>query len=174
LPLLLLLLSPVAHAGASRNAWPRALVHARAIARGALVEGPKHSMHAIAKRPVRYAGMLLAIGGLGAGAKLMHVDATPIAISLSTLATGWSAWKAIPALRESRGAARSRLVGRDLVWPISLSAGTTMLGTMDHSAASQAVTSKQLAKAAAKAGVQSAVIGSDVPTIVQTILDDKK
>lgn len=164
----ILFLSMPVHAARGQNPIPRAAVHARALVRSALVEGPRHSFQAVVKKPLRYIGMVVAIGSVGAGAKMLGVDAEPFAIALSAGATTYAAWKAWPALLASEGVGRTRLVGRELVWPVSLSAGTSILGHLTGGgSAAHAIT----AKTVAKAGVQAAVIGFDVPTIVQTVLD---
>ena len=165
----ILLVSIPVHAARSQNPIPRVAVHARALVRSALVEGPRHSFDAVVKKPLRYLGMVVAIGSVGAGAKMLGLDAEPFAIALSAGATTYAAWKAWPALRAQGGVGRTRLIGREFVWPVSLSAGTSILGHLTGGGvASHAITTKTVAKA----GVQAAVIGFDVPTIVQTVLDE--
>ncbi len=146
----------------------RFVADTKALADGTLRVGPKHTWHAIKQKPGQYALLLAGVGALGAGCMAAGINPEPYTIGLSALVCGWSAWKAMPELRASQGPDRLRLLGAHVIFPGALAGATTTAGLLlGHSGHVAAVSAADIAKA----GAQSAVIGSDVPTIVQTVLD---
>ena len=146
----------------------RVAAAASALADGTLRVGPKHTWHAIKAKPLQYGMLLGGIGALGAGFMAAGVDPEPYAIGLSAVVCGWSAYKGLPEIRALEGADRWRSIGSHVLWPAALCVATVVAGqplAVDHH-----VPSPSLADIA-KAGAQSVVIGGDVPTIVQTVLD---
>ena len=132
---------------------------ARDVVAGTLVDGPKHTWSAIRARPLHYAGMLGLLGVAGAYAKMRGIDPEPYDIGLSAGVYGWQAWKAWPQLKLTRGRARLRFIGAHYVWPFALTSGTAVLGSQIHHDHAH---HHQLLKAAG----QTAVITSDIPTLV--------
>lgn len=96
------------------------------------------------------------------------INPEPYTIGLSALVCGWSAWKAVPEIRATKGHSRLRLIGAHVIWPAAIASVTTTAGLFLGHGGHVAIPS---GLDVAQAGAQSAVIGSDVPTIVQTILD---
>lgn len=147
----------------------RFVADTKALADGTLRVGPKHTWHAIKQKPVQYVGLLAGVGALGAGFMATGINPEPFTIGLSALVCGWSAWKAVPEVRASQGPDRLRLIGAHMIFPTALAGATTGAGLLlGHGGTHVAALS---ATDIAQAGAQSAVIGSDVPTIVQTVLD---
>lgn len=139
----------------------------RALADGTVRVGPKHTWHAIKAKPAQYGLFLGGIGVVGAGLMATGVDPEPYAIGLSVLVCAWSAYKGIPEMRACSGPDRWRSIGANVLWPAALCLATTVGGQplgLDHVASPSAAD-------IAKAGAQAIVIGSDVPTIAQTVLD---
>ena len=145
--------------------------NSRALVEGALVEGPKHSWDAIRQKPVRYAVMLAGVGAVGGGAKLVGINPEGFMLALSVGTLAYSIKQSWPALTAANGLRRMRAIGRELVWPSALSVGTSGIGVAAGHA-HRAHATANLADAAVS-GVQSILIGGDVPTIAQTALEKR-
>jgi hypothetical protein len=63
--------------------------HGKALAEGTLKDGPKHTWDAIKKKPVRYGGMLLGLGSLGAGAKWLGLNPEPLLVPRTAATRGF-------------------------------------------------------------------------------------
>jgi hypothetical protein len=129
------------------------------LARGTFVDGPRHTWREIRARPKRYAAMLTGLGAAGALAKVKGIDPEPFALALSGSVWVWQVKQAWPMIKNTRGRARLRAIGANIVWPFALVLGT---GTLGHQ-----VVHGHEGHGAAAAGLQTTVITSDIPTIVQ-------
>lgn len=145
----------------------RAVAAAAALADGTFRVGPKHTWHAIRAKPVRYVFLLGGIGAAGAGCMAAGVSPEPYTIGFSVLVCGWATCKALPEIRACEGPNRLRSIGANVLWPAALCVATAAGG---HPLGLDQVASPSAADIL-KAGGQSIVIGADVPTIVQTVLD---
>ncbi len=141
---------------------------ASALADGTFRVGPKHTWHAIKAKPVRYVALLGGLGAAGAGLMAAGVNPAPYTIGLSVLVFGWAAYNAIPDIRACEGANRLRSIGANVLWPAALCVVTAVGG---HPLGPEGPLANASPSDLLEAGAQSVVIGADVPTIVQTVLD---
>jgi hypothetical protein len=168
-----------------------------AFGRGATFDGPRHTLRAIKRNPLAFAGGLVAIGGLGAAAQAFGFAGHWIAVALSSAALAFQFKTVLPRLRQSRGTEQANALGAEVVWPLALFAGTWVLGDRlavhpeaGHASAASASTAGS--GAAINAGipvmgsvvagaspqdigsafVSSVVIGGDTPAVGVTALDN--
>ena len=139
-----------------------------ALADGTFRVGPKHTWHAIKAKPLRYTGLLGGLGAAGAGLMAADINPAPYTIGLSVLVLGWAVYNAMPDIRACDGADRLRSIGANVLWPAALCVGTAVGG---HPLGPEGPLANASPTDLLKAGAQSVVIGADVPTIVQTVLD---
>ncbi len=139
-----------------------------AIADGTFRVGPKHTWHAIKAKPLRYAMLLGGLGAAGAGLMAAGVNPAPYTIGLSLLVCGWATYCALPEMRSCQGPDRLRSIGANALWPAALCVGTAVGG---HPLGIDAPLTSAGPTDLLKAGAQTVVIGADMPTIVQTVLD---
>jgi hypothetical protein len=144
----------------------------RALAQGAAILGPTHTLHAMRRNPKSFAAGLAAIGAIGAGAEAFgfhggHIFA--VGISLTTLVAQFgSMWSE---LRMSRGLTLARVVGSEVVWPTALFAGTTIAGIALESATTGHAVGPTLTSVVG-AFFASMIIGVDAPAVGVTALDN--
>lgn len=135
-------------------------------------------------KPAAYSAMVGGIFVAGAAAQAVHVDPAPIMIALSGGAYGYQLkTRALPRLRGTRGLERLEIASAEVLYPGLLVVGSTVGGlALGHGGEAAAVamdTAHQGHEAVHAgrmgtilgAGAQSAVIGIDVPTIVQGAAD---
>lgn len=156
----------------SRAARARAARTVRALARGTLIDGPRHTARAIRRNPRMFAAGSLLIGAMGAIAHRFGFNGEHVGLALSAAAVAAQARAAWPTLKLARGPELARRIGADLLWPaalfgISYGAGHTITG---HAAATGAHSARDLATAFAA----SAVIGGDAPAVGVTALDTRR
>src|SRR5688572_19972220 len=87
------------------------------LAAGTLKDYPKHLLHAIKRRPLRYVAGLMTIGVIGAGAKAIGIDPAPfmVALSLGTLGFAW--YKSAHHLKGLEGPPLARATGAHVIGP---------------------------------------------------------
>ena len=142
---------------------------AKALARGTLIDGPRHTARAIRRSPRLFATGTLLIGAMGALAHRFGFDPEHVGLALSGAAVAAQARAAWPTLKLARGRELSRRIGADLLWPAALFGLSYGAG---HAIASY--TPALDAKGAgglATAFATSAVIGGDAPAVGVTALD---
>jgi hypothetical protein len=144
-----------------------------ALAKGTLKDYPKHLWQAIKRRPLRYSAMLVGIGALGAGAKLVGIDPAPFMVTLSAGTLGFAIYKSLPRLKGLRGVHLARAIGSHVVGPSVLAVGSTAAGLAVGHGPGHAVPEPGSFAPIGKAAAQSAIIGIDVPTIAQGALDQQ-
>ena len=141
----------------------------RALARGTVIDGPRHTGRAIRKNPRTFATGTLLIGTMGVVAHKLGLNGEHIALVLSTAAVAAQVRAAWPTLKRARGIELARRIGADVLWPavlfgLSYGVGHAIGG---HTPPADAQGIHDLATAFAAA----AVIGGDAPAVGVTALD---
>lgn len=168
-----------------RDATGRAVVHGYGHIIHSIKPHPKGSLDAKGKprnllrrwvRPIAYASMVGGIFVLGAGMRLFHVDPFPFMAAGSGLGYLYQVKaRALPRLRATKGLERYEAAVQELVVPATLVVGSTALGlAMGHGGEAALLGTESLHLTHPQvlgAGAQSAVVGFDVPTLVQSAAD---
>lgn len=142
---------------------------AKALARGTLVDGPRHTARAIRRNPRMFATGTVLIGVMGALAHRFGFDAEHVGLSLSGAAVAAQVRAAWPTLKLARGRELSRRIGADILWPAALF-GLSYGAGHAISSYTPALDAKG-AGGLATAFAASAVIGGDAPAVGVTALD---
>jgi hypothetical protein len=147
----------------------RAKANVRALARGTLVDGPKHTWKAILQNPKLFIGGLLAIGVVATVSHYLGFNAEPYLLAASGTALAFQVKQSWGKMKASRGTKRWRLVGENVVWPAALVGVTAVAG--HH--AGHAPTHAPSLVSSVRAFVQAILIGGDAPGVVVTGLNQK-
>jgi hypothetical protein len=145
----------------------------RAAAAGTFIDGPRHTWKAIKRNPKAFILGTVAIGAIGVVGRKLGFDGHYIAMALSGGAVVAQVKAAWPTLRQARGLELARRIGADVVWPVLLAAGSTLIGRAiggEHAPGHHPPSSGELAIAFA----ESAVIGGDAPAVAVTALDTQR
>jgi len=108
-------------------ARPGAADKARALLRGVVHDGPRHTLEAIRRYPKTFVASVLGIGLFGALAHHAGVNPELPMLGTSLGALGYQLRQSLPRLCGTRGLARWRAVGGDVIWP-SVLVGATYAG----------------------------------------------
>lgn len=150
----------------------RAAQSARALARGTLIDGPRHTGKAIRRSPRTFAAGTVLIGAMGAIAHRFGWNAEHLTLAVSTAALAAQARAAWPTLKLARGRELSRRIGADLLWPAALFGLSWGAG---HAIGAQSVGGDAHSPGElATAFAASAVIGGDAPAVGVTALDTRR
>jgi hypothetical protein len=137
----------------------------RALVRGTLIDGPKHTLHAIRHKPKLFLGSVLAVGTLGVISNHTGIPTELAVMAGSAGALGLQIRRSMGALKAATGLERWRLIGAELVWPTALWGGTTAGGlALGHGAS----------MGNAQAAAQSILLGGDGPAILVMAFDPAK
>jgi hypothetical protein len=142
---------------------------AKALARGTLIDGPRHTARAIRRSPRIFATGTVLIGAMGALAHRFGFDPEHVGLALSGAAVAAQTRAAWPTLKLARGRELSRRIGADILWPAALFGLSWGAG---HAIASYTpALEAEGAGGLATAFAASAVIGGDAPAVGVTALD---
>lgn len=139
--------------------------------RGGAIDGPRHTLRAIRKNPVKFGLGVVAIGAIGAIGRWAGFDGGMVALGLSALAVAAQVKLSWGNIVRTRGPELARRVGADVLWPAALFFGSWGLGHSivgDHAAhGGESPTLDDLGESFAS----SAVIGGDAPAVGVTAFD---
>lgn len=156
----------------AKHAAARLAQQTHSVAMGTFKDGPRHTWHAMKEKPIDFGIKLVVVGVVGGVAKKLGIDPAPIAIAASFGSLGVQFWKTLPDVRLETGHARLRSIGANFVWPTVLGVSTTVGGEMAGGHGPHTKQAATLADAV-RAGLQTIIIASDVPAVLQTAFRSK-